>query len=158
MNQPGLYLETSIVSHLTARPAKDLNTAAHQQITVEWWDTKRKTFDIYISKVVMKEAAAGDAEVAARRMKIMKPLRLLPLNREVFSLARDFGRTGCVPVKAADDAIHIALSAVHGVHFLLAWNCTHINNVATIDEIRKVCENDGYSCPVICTPDELIRV
>ena len=91
-------------------------------------------------------------------MKIMKPLRLLPLNREVFSLARDFGRTGCVPVKAADDAIHIALSAVHGVHFLLTWNCTHINNVATIDEIRKVCENDGYSCPVICTPDELIRV
>ena len=55
MNKPGLYLETSIVSYLTARPAKDLNTAAHQQITVEWWDTKRKNFDIYISKVVNGE-------------------------------------------------------------------------------------------------------
>lgn len=158
MKKPGLYLETSVVSYLTARPAADLNTAAHQQITVEWWDTKRKNFDIYISKVVMKEAGAGDAEVAARRLKILKPLRMLPINREVVSLARDFGKFGCLPAKAADDALHIALTAVHGVHFLLTWNCTHINNVATIDEIREVCENHGYDCPVICTPDELIRI
>ena len=158
MKKPGLYLETSIVSYLTARPAKDLNTAAHQQITVEWWDRKRKDFDIYISNVVVREAAAGDAEVARRRLKILKPLPMLPVNREVASLARDFGRLGCVPPKAADDALHIALAAVHGVHFLLTWNCTHINNVATIDEIREVCENYGYACPVICTPDELIRI
>jgi hypothetical protein len=158
MKNPGLYLETSIVSYLTARPAKDLNTAAHQQITVEGWDTKRKNFDIYISKVVMKEAGAGHAEVAARRLEILKPLRMLPLNREVVSLARDFGRLGCIPPNAADDALHIALAGVHGVHFLLTWNCTHINNVATIDEIRKVSENHGSACPVICTPDELIRI
>ena len=158
MKKPSVYLETSVVSYLTARPAADLNTAAHQQITVEWWDTKRKHFDIYISRVVMKEAAAGAAEVAARRVKILKPLRMLPFNRNVMLLAQDFGKAGCVPAKAADDAIHIALAAVHGVHFLLTWNCTHINNVATIDEIRKVCENHGCACPVICTPDELIRI
>lgn len=158
MKKPGLYLETSIVSYLTARPAKDLNTAAHQQITAEWWDTKHKNFNIYISKVVAKEAAAGDAEVARRRLKILKPLPMLPINREVAALARDFGRLGCVPPKAVDDALHIALAAVHGLHFLLTWNCTHINNVATIDEIREVCENHGYACPVICTPDELIRI
>lgn len=158
MKKPGVYLETSVVSYLTARPAADLNTAAHQQITVEWWDTKRKNFDIYISRVVMKEAAAGDAEVAARRIKILKPLRQLAFNRKVMLLAQDFGKTGCVPAKAADDALHIALAAVHGVHFLLTWNCTHINNVATIEKIRKVCEHHGWVCPVICTPDELIRI
>src|SRR5438552_3220022 len=114
MKKPGLYLETSIVSYLTARPAKDLNTAAHQQITAEWWDAKRRNFDIYISRVVMKEAAAGDAEVAGRRLKILKPLPMLPITREVASLARDFGKTGCVPPKAADDAMHIALATVHG--------------------------------------------
>ena len=158
MKKPALYLETSVVSYLVARPASDLNTAAHQQITVEWWETKRKDFDIYISKVVWNEAASGDKEAAERRLKILKPLRMLPLNREVFLLARAFGEAGCVPVKAADDAIHIALAAVHRVHFLLTWNCTHINNVATIEEIRKVCENHDYTCPVICTPDELIRI
>ncbi len=158
MKKASLYLETSVVSYLTARPAKDLNTAAHQQITPEWWDTKRKNFNVYISKIVVKEAAAGDPVVAARRMKILKPLRMLPLDLEVFSLARAFGKAGCIPAKAADDAIHVALAAVHGVHFLLTWNCTHINNVTTIDEIRKICENRGHGCPVICTPDELIRV
>ena len=105
MKKPGVYLETSVVSYLTARPAADLNTAAHQQITVEWWDTKRKNFDIYISRVVMKEAAAGDAEVAARRVKILKPLRQLAFNGKVMLLAQDFGKTGCVPAKAADDAL-----------------------------------------------------
>ena len=158
MKKPSLYLETSIVSYLTARPARDLNTAAHQQITLEWWDAKRKNFDIYISKIVLKEAAAGEAEAASRRLKLLKPLALLPINREVVSLARDFVELGCVPPKAADDALHIALAAVHGLHFLLTWNCTHINNVATIDAIREVCEHHGRACPVICTPDELIRI
>ncbi|MCX6902883.1 MAG: type II toxin-antitoxin system VapC family toxin, partial [Verrucomicrobia bacterium] len=158
MKKFSLYLETSVVSYLTARPASDLNTAAHQQITSEWWETKRKHFDIFISKLVIKEAAAGDAEAARRRLKMLKRLRLLPLSREAVALARDFGRVGCMPATAADDALHVALAAVHGVHFLLTWNCTHINNVATIEEIRNVCENHDYSCPVICTPDELIRI
>ncbi len=158
MKKSSLYLETSVVSYLTARPAPDLNTAAHQQITLEWWETKRKNFDLYISKVVMKEAATGDSEAAARRVKLLKPLRMLPINREVVELARALCQRHSLPVKATDDAFHIALAAVHGMHFLLTWNCTHINNVTTIDQIREVCGEHHCACPVICTPDELIRI
>lgn len=34
-----VYIETTVVSYLTARPSRDLIVAAHQQITHDWWDT-----------------------------------------------------------------------------------------------------------------------
>jgi hypothetical protein len=34
--KPRIYVETSIISYLTARPSRDLIMAAHQEITREW--------------------------------------------------------------------------------------------------------------------------
>ncbi len=36
-----VYIETTFVSYLTARPSRDLIVAGHQQITHDWWDTRR---------------------------------------------------------------------------------------------------------------------
>ena len=55
-----LYLETSVISYLTARPSRDLILAAHQQITRDWWDLKRQNFQMFISQLVIQEAGAGD--------------------------------------------------------------------------------------------------
>ena len=62
--KPKVYLETTIPSYLTARPSRDLVTAAHQQITREWWDTRRHAFDLFVSQMVLDEAGAGDEEAA----------------------------------------------------------------------------------------------
>lgn len=59
MNQ-AIYIETTIISYLTARPSRDLIVAAHQQITQEWWETRRKFFDVFISELVIREAGSGD--------------------------------------------------------------------------------------------------
>jgi hypothetical protein len=58
--KPKVYLETTIPSYLMARPSRDLVTAAHQQITREWWETRRQDFDLFISQMVIDEASAGD--------------------------------------------------------------------------------------------------
>ena len=58
-------------------------------------------------------------------------------------------------VKAAGDAAHVALAAVHGMDFLLTWNCKHINNAALKRRIEAACAELGFRCPVICTPNEL---
>ncbi|RKY28079.1 MAG: DNA-binding protein, partial [Planctomycetota bacterium] len=38
----------------------------------------------------------------------------------------------------------------------LTWNCRHINNADTKPIIRSICMTAGYTCPEICTPQELL--
>ena len=49
--KPKVYLETTIISYITAHPSRDLITAAHQQSTREWWDTRRDKFDVFVSQI-----------------------------------------------------------------------------------------------------------
>jgi len=41
-----VYVETSVISYLTSRPSRDVVIAGHQQITRDWWQTQRETFDV----------------------------------------------------------------------------------------------------------------
>jgi hypothetical protein len=65
-----LYLETSVVSYLTARTSANLVTAAHQHITARWWDLRRSAFDIWTSELVLMpfvctpEELLGEADVS----------------------------------------------------------------------------------------------
>jgi hypothetical protein len=61
-----------------------------------------------------------------------------------------------LPSKAARDAAHIAVAAVHGMDFLLTWNCTHIANAELALGISAVCQDYEVRKPVICTPEELM--
>ncbi len=61
-----------------------------------------------------------------------------------------------IPAKAAADAAHIAVSAVHAMDFLLTWNCRHIANAAIMETLRAICQREGYSATVICTPYQLM--
>jgi hypothetical protein len=60
-----------------------------------------------------------------------------------------------LPEKAAADSLHIATAAVHGMQYLLTWNCTHIANATLRPRIEAVCRAAGYEPPLICTPEEL---
>jgi len=154
--RPKLYLETSIVSYLTARPSHDLIRAAHQQVTRDWWKT-RFSFDLYVSEFVLDEAKAGDAEAAGRRLSALREASLLELTPETGRLAREILRQGGMPAKAYVDAVHVALSAVHGLDYLLTWNCAHIANTAMRGKIEAICRATGFEPPVICTPVELVK-
>jgi hypothetical protein len=59
-------------------------------------------------------------------------------------------------VNSAEDALHVAVAAVHGMDYLLTWNCRHIANATNRQAITKACDDAGYQTPVICTPEELM--
>ena len=151
-----LYLETTIPSYLTSRPSRDLITAGHQQVTREWWDKRRGDFHIYISQFVLDEAMAGDPAAARERLKGLQPLPLLDITPEVEALTSGILASGKIPRKAATDAAHIAIAAVHGMDFLVTWNCVHIANAVIVRAIASICREYGCECPVICTPEELL--
>ncbi len=154
--KPRVYLETTIPSYLTAWPSRDLIRTAHQQITRDWWDRRRAEFELYISQVVLRECQSGDATAAAERLKILQDLPLLEQTEEATRLAQALVDRVPLPERAAVDALHVAIAAVHGVDYLLTWNCTHIANATLRDPIESVCRENGYEPPAICTPDELL--
>jgi hypothetical protein len=155
--KPKVYLETTIVSYLTARPSRDLITAAHQHITQQWWDTQRTRFDLFVAPPFLQEAQAGDPEAAARRLAALHGMPPLTLSEEATRLAQALIAPGPLPPNAVVDALHIAIAAVNGMHYLLTWNCTHIANAAIRSDIEDVCRAHGYEPPVLCTPEELLE-
>jgi len=151
-----VYLETTLISYLAAWPSRDLLVAAHQQITHEWWRDHRGRHENFVSQRVIDEASAGDPDAAARRLVILKGLRLLDLNEDVVDLAETFVREQAFPEIAAADAVHVAVATVHAMDFLLTWNCRHIANGEVIRELATICSNKGYRIPQICTPEQLM--
>ena len=156
--KPKLYLETTVPSYLTAWPSRDLIRAGHQQITKEWWQTRRAGFDCYISQFVLDEAGAGDPQAARERLAAIQGLPVLDLTEDVAEVAGALRTSLALPSTAVTDAAHIAIAAVHGMHFLLTWNCTHIANAEMAVAIAQACQARGFVCPVICTPEELMGV
>jgi hypothetical protein len=154
--KPRVYIETTIPSYLTAWPSRDLVVAAHQQLTKEWWRTRRGEFDLFVSQFVVDEAGAGDAEAARERLEAIDSLPLLDVTDSVSELAAAILQAGIIPSKAARDAAHIAVSAVHGIEFLMTWNCAHIANAMIVKKVQAICTAHGFTCPVICTPEELM--
>lgn len=151
-----VYIETTIPSYLAGRPSRDLVIAGNQELTREWWDGRREDFDLYVSQFVLDEANDGDADAARRRLDVLDGLAELEINDEAVRLAEKLVSEGIVPSKAATDAAHIAIAAVNEMDYLLTWNCRHIANAEIMKRIYSLCEGAGYSCPVLCTPAELM--
>jgi predicted nucleic acid-binding protein len=154
--KPKVYLETTIPSLLTAWPSRDLIIAGDQQITKEWWRTRRGDFELFVSQVVLDEVAEGDKAAASARLAEVQGLPVLEVNGDVERVARTVLQTGLIPAKASNDALHLAVAAVHRMHFLLTWNCRHLANAAIGGQLAAACQEAGFGMPVICTPRELI--
>jgi hypothetical protein len=151
-----LYLETTIPSYLAARSSRDLLVAAHQQITRDWWESRRPAFELYISELVVQEVKAGDALLARQRLDLLADIPILTGSSEILSLAEELIARGPIPRKAAGDAAHIAMAAVYGCEYLLTWNCRHIANAELHRPIQQIVERSGYQLPILCTPEELM--
>jgi predicted nucleic acid-binding protein len=150
-----VYLETSVIGYATSRPSRDLVVAAHQQMTRDWFVSGAAVYQLFVSQLVVREVASGDPDAARERLRFVEGLSVLGITDEAGELARRMVDDGAVPVNAAEDALHIAVATVHGIEFLLTWNCRHIANATMRQGIERVCRESGFEPPVICTPEEL---
>ena len=150
-----IYIETSVISYLTARPSKTIIGAAHQQITASWWET-RQQYDLFVSAPVLRECQAGDKSAAAKRMAALEGFSVLQVSQESLSIAESLVQHGIIPPKASEDALHIAIATVSEMEFLLTWNCKHIANPIIQKRIEDYLDSIGKWLPFICTPEELL--
>jgi hypothetical protein len=154
---PTIYIETTVVSYLTAWTSRDLVRAAQQRLTRDWWDTQRSRFDVFTSELVLLECGAGDATAAADRLAVLAGLPALTVSDEASEVANNLVARGAIPIVASRDALHVGICCVNGIDFLLTWNFKHLANAAMRDRIAEACEEMGYRSPVICAPDALFE-
>ncbi len=152
-----VYIETTVISYLAARPSTNTIIAGRQVLTQEWWEQRRASFDLVVSELVFQEAGEGDSDAAQKRIAYISEIDSLSISSEAVLLAEALVTEGPIPQEYVEDALHIALCAVNGIDFLLTWNCSHLANAVLRHKIETVVEVQGYQCPVICTPAELME-
>lgn len=154
--KPTVYLETSVISYLAAEISQSLVVAGHQQTTHDWWHNYRLRFDLYISRIVLKEISAGKPEMAKKRLDLIQGIPGLPSNQETVLLAKSLISEGPLPETAFIDALHISLAAIHEIDFLLSWNCRHIANLFIQKDLAKIITKKGFRLPTNGTPESLM--
>ena len=150
-----IYIETSVVSYLVARPSRNIVVAAHQASTSDFWD-RIDNYAVYISDIVIQESSKGDETQANRRCQMLEEFQVLEIDDEVTDLARRFLATKIIPAKCPEDALHIAVAAANGMDVIVTWNFKHINNPFIRKRIREIVEESGWGCPEICSPEEFL--
>ena len=151
-----VYLETSVISLLAAKPSQDLITAGNQQTTRDWWRLRRAQFFCVASTEVMRECSEGDPQEAVKRRAILTELTILPFSPEADRRMKALLATRILPPKAQADAAHLAIAAAAGVDYLLTWNCRHLANAQILTRLEKAAQHLGWTLPKVCTPAELM--
>jgi hypothetical protein len=150
-----VYIETTIVSYLVARPSRDLVLAAHQQVTRDWWQEERPMYECVTSEETVREAAQGDAAMVQSRLQALEGMFVIGISSEIESLAATFLSTGALPATMRPDATHLAAATLARADYLLTWNCKHLANAHVLRRLRKEAEKRGWKLPEVCTPLEL---
>ena len=153
--KPVVYVESSVISYLTARPSRDVVIAGRQAVTLEWWEKHRHRFELRISVLVEEEISKGDSAAAQLRKDKVDGIGRLAVSNEAVRLANLLLAEKAVPAGSEDDALHIGIAAAQGADYLLTWNFKHINNAETKANIVRLVESCGFACPQFCSPEEL---
>lgn len=151
-----VYIETSVVSYLVAEMSENIVVSGHQLVTHAFWKTLTN-YSVFISDTVVMEASCGDEEKAQRRLREMRDFSILEADPKTQELAKCLVKEKAVPEKCPEDAVHIAVAAVHAIEFIVTWNFKHINNPFMMRKISSVVTKHGYSMPIICSPEEFME-
>ncbi len=157
VDRPVVYLETTVVSYVTAEPSRDVVIAGHQQSSREWWAYGRQNCRVVASQLVLQEAGKGDTLAIQRRMDVLKGVELLEITQDATNLARDLVEHGVVPGTSVEDALHVAVAVVNGCNYLVTWNYRHLAGAAVRARIEAFCRHEGHEPAIICTPEELLE-
>ena len=155
MNNPTVYVETTVIGHIAARQQADILVAARQLTSQRWWAV-RDQYTLVVSQIVVDECSAGDSSAALERLSLIAGIPILAVSPNARELAGKLMLEHGIPASEPRDALHIAIAAVNGIQYLVTLNFTHIANAETRATIEEICRDCGYVPPLICSPDELL--
>ena len=131
--------------------------AGHQEATRKLWPALAGKYETYVSALVYREARRGDPDQSRKRLAAIKSFPMLDIDDRAQTLAEKIIVGKGIPAEYPEDALHVALAAVNGIEVIITWNFAHLNNPFTRMMVRQLVENEGYRCPEICSPEELLE-
>ena len=155
--KPRVYIESTVISYLVARPSDNPILASRQEASRQLWEDYADRFEFVISQLVQDEIQRGDVTASQQRLEVVSRLTVLEILPEVDMLVQKLLETGAVPRNSEPDAQHIAIATVQSVEYLVSWNHKHIVNEYKLDHINSVCRNAGFQPTIICTPTQLME-
>jgi hypothetical protein len=117
--KPKVYLETTIPSLLTAWPSRNVLIAGQQQATRDWWNKRRRRYQLFVSVLVMTVVERADVTAAKERIAKLKACQVLTYPQQAEELTRALLASRLIPAKAETDAAHVTIASMHGMDFLL---------------------------------------
>ena len=151
-----VYIETSIVSHASAWTSSNPATAVLQDQANRWLADEAPNYELVTSQFVIDEVSLGDPDAAAKRLELLRDVRVLIPDAEVERVADEIISHSLMPQRARLDALHVASAVVGGVKYLLTQNCRHIANATVLPSIYDLLEDFGFDRLLICTPIEFL--
>ena len=153
-----IYLDTSAINFLFADDAPEKRV-----ITIDFFDNfvKKEAYNTFVSNFVIEEINNTDDD--EKRNKLLHVLESYPIqlldtdSEDIVSLSTKYITAGIIPSKKVFDALHVAVSTIYQIHFLVSWNYKHLANVNREQKIRQVnIANHYFNDLRIVTPIELI--
>jgi predicted nucleic acid-binding protein len=152
-----VYVESTVIGNIAGRMHPDPLISSRQIVSRLWWATAPTRYRLLVSQLVLNECSAGDTSAAAERLAILTGVEVLTTSMTVENLADELMKHKAVPISEPRDAVHVAIAAVNSIRYLATWNFKHIANPTMQGRIGKVCRDNGFEPPVICTPEQLLE-
>ena len=138
-----VYIETTIVSYLTAWPSRDIVRLGHQMLTRDWWDTQRNRFETGHQRIDDSRSFGRRCSGGGRTTQSLSGITTLNSSPATEALANALVAAFALPPNRLRDALHIATAAGNGIDYLLTWNCKHLANGLLRKRIEETCSKAG---------------
>lgn len=155
--KPRVYIESSVVSYLTARPSRHILTLARQDLTLSWWALHHQEFTGFASQLVVQEISRGDVDAALKRVNLCQQLSMLEISQEAEDLAGKLLEQGAIPKTEPEDALHVAIAVVNRMDYIATWNFVHMVGASAKFKLQLHISRLGYVPPILVTPQELLE-
>lgn len=94
--------------------------------------------------VLWEVAQTPSLEKRERMLLLVRDVPKLAQGPEVFELAEELVQANLVPDTKVEDAVHLAIAALHRVDVLVSWNFRHTVNLKTKKNLPLVLAKNGF--------------
>lgn len=152
-----VYVETSFVSYLTARPSSNITLLARQQAAHAVWALQGEKYRAYISELVIDEITRGDVRAAQQRVEACDAVTVLPITSQANALANELISKRVIPATEPEDALHIAVATLEKMDYILSFNFSHMVGAEAKFALQTAIAQLGYKPPLLVTAGDLLE-